>query len=706
MNLKNIKNKNTKPNSLINETSPYLLQHAYNPVDWHPWNEETFSLAKKEKKPIFLSIGYSTCHWCHVMEKESFEDEEVANILNENFISIKVDREEMPSVDSMYMESAIIFTGNGGWPLTVLIDSDKKPFFAGTYYPKISLIRILTDIADTWKNNPKKLKNIANDILNDLKNLHSSNDLEKNNKLNKKIDDNLNVANEGIESILNYDIIEKTFEDLKSRFDDLFGGFGYSPKFPSAQNILFLNRYYFQTEDSEAKMMAEKTLDGMFNGGIFDHIGGGFSRYSVDRKWLVPHFEKMMYDNGILAMAYLEAGLLYNKKYLKVAKKILNYCFKEMLGDYGFYTAQDADSEGKEGKYYLFTINDIRTVLGSSDSEKFCKLFDITKNGNFEMKNIPNLIKTFYNNKEEYNKIFENSYNKNIHDDLSFDSFIEDTTKKLYEFRLSRTPPFKDEKNLAFVNGLMIATLSIGSNILKEEFYIEKAEEIGDFILNNLIQDGRLYTSYKDGKIRNKGVLDDYAYVIWGFIELFQVTLNNKWLSYAEKLMDDMIKLFFEEGSLYLSGVDSDDLPIRTKNIYDGAIPSGNNISIINLMKLFSITGNYNYKNIFEKIIANLKEDIEKNPLAFITLISGLIYDQSGGIHINLFLDSDNENVHNLIKEKLGFWSPFLTVSLFENNSKSDANKISICENMVCKPDKKIDDFSFKDIDSKIIKLD
>ncbi|BBL61308.1 thioredoxin domain-containing protein [Methanobrevibacter arboriphilus] len=755
-------NENRKPNDLINETSPYLLQHAYNPVNWHPWNEKSFSLAKKENKPIFLSIGYSTCHWCHVMEKESFEDEEVAKILNENFISIKVDREEMPSVDSMYMESAIIFTGNGGWPLTVLIDNDKKPFFAGTYYPKISLIRILNDISNTWKNDPNKVKNIANDIINDLKNLNRSDRFDNKSIVNNRDKD---------ESVLDYSIIERTFEDLKSRFDNRFGGFGYAPKFPSVQNILFLNRYYFQTESLEAKDMVEKTLDSMFNGGIFDHIAGGFSRYSVDYKWLVPHFEKMMYDNGILAIAYLEAGLLFNKKYLKIAKKILDYCFREMLGEHGFYTAQDADSEGEEGKYYLFTINDIRKVLGSSDSEKFCKLFDITRDGNFKKKNIPNLIKTFYNNKKEYYTIFGsgnyNIHDQNIHDhdinnhdindqningynkvnpninentiqnhdadeNFEFNSFIEDSTKKLYNFRLKRTPPFKDKKNLAFVNGLMIATLSMGANILNKREYIEKAEEIGEFIINKLIKDGRLYTSYKDGKIRNKGVLDDYAYVIWGFIELFQVTLNKKWLNNAQNLMDSMIDLFFDDGVLYLSGSDVNDLPIRTKNVYDGAIPSGNNISVFNLMRLYSITNNDYYKDVFEEIIYSLKTDIEKNPLAFITLISGLIYDKSGGLHINLALDLDNKNINknnnkdvnniinkdininkninkisiNIAKEKLSFWNPFLTISLLDKDSENfNENMISVCENMTCKPYKKIDDFLYDDIDSKIIKL-
>jgi len=656
------------------------------------------------------------------MEKESFEDEEVAKILNENFISIKVDKEEMPSVDSMYMESTIILTGNGGWPLTVFIDHDKKPFFAGTYYPKISLIRILNNITDIWKNNPNKVKTIANDIFDDLKainDLKSSDNLKGGNDLKNKY-----------KPVLDYSIVEKTFEGLKSRFDSRFGGFGYSPKFPSVQNILFLNRYYFQTENPEARDMVETTLDGMFNGGIFDHIAGGFSRYSVDGQWLVPHFEKMMYDNGILAIAYLEAGLLFNRKYLKIAKKILDYCFMEMLGDYGFYTAQDADSEGEEGKYYLFTINDIRKALGSSDAEKFCKLFDITKDGNFKKKNIPNLIKTFYNNKKDYDAIFGiDDYDE----DFKFNSFIEDSTRKLYDFRLKRTPPFKDKKNLAFVNGLMIATLSMGATVLKKRRYIEKAEEIGDFIIDKLIKDGRLYTSYKDGKIRNKGVLNDYAYVIWGFIELFQSSLHKKWLIHAQNLMDSMIDLFFDNGTLYLSGSDVNDLPIRIKNIRDGAIPSGHNISIFNLMRLYSITNNNYYKDVFEEIIYNLKTDIEKNPLAFVTLISGLIYDESGGLHISLFLDLDNkynnktsnkynnrysnnnskysnkynnEYVNYIIKEKLNFWNPFLTISLFDKDSENfNEDMISICENMTCKPHKKINDFEYDDIDSKIIKL-
>ncbi|KAI4452940.1 spermatogenesis-associated protein 20 [Holotrichia oblita] len=619
-----------KSNNLLDETSPYLLQHAYNPVNWFPWGEKAFNLAKKENKPIFLSIGYSTCHWCHVMEKESFEDEEVAKILNDNFISIKVDREEMPAVDSMYMDSAMIFTGSGGWPLTVITDSDKKPFFAGTYYPKVSLIRILNNISNTWENDPSKLKNIASEVLNNLNNL---------NKLNK----NQNINSD----LFNYSTIEKGFETLKERFDGQYGGFGYSPKFPSVQNILFLNRYYIDTEDINAKLMVEKTLDGMFNGGIFDHIGGGFSRYSVDGQWLVPHFEKMMYDNGMLAIAYLEAGILFDKKYLKIAKKILDYCFREMLGENGFYTAQDADSEGEEGKYYLFTINDVRKVLGNSDAEKFCKIFDITR---------------------------------------------------------------EDEKNLSFVNGLMIATLALGGKALHNDDYIVKAEEVGEFILSKLTHNGILYTSYKDGKLRNKGVLDDYAYVIWGLLELYKVTLNTKWLTASEEMTNKMIDLFFEDGNLYLSASGIDTLPIRTKNIYDGAIPSGNNIAILNLMNLYSITNNNDYKDIFESILSNLNQDIEKNPLAFVTVLSGLIYNKTGGIHINFYIDSidstySKDPALKIAKDKLDFWSPFLTVSIFDRkNEEFNENKVSICENMVCKPPIPIDSFSFEDITSKIIK--
>jgi uncharacterized protein len=759
MKFKETKNeKNKKPNNLINETSPYLLQHAYNPVNWYPWGNEAFSLAKKENKPIFLSIGYSTCHWCHVMEKESFEDEEIAKILNENFISIKVDREEMPAVDNVYMESAIIFTGSGGWPLTILIDHDKKPFFAGTYYSKVSLIRILKDMANTWNNDPKKLKNIANDIIKNLKKLNQGN--------NQRIVTGINSENLGP---INYSLIDKCFNELNNRFDNNKGGFGSFPKFPSAQNLLFLNRYYFETENNKAKEMIEKTLDGMFNGGIFDHIGGGFSRYSVDRHWLVPHFEKMMYDNGMLAIAYLEAGLLFDSKYLKIAKKILDYCFREMLGTHGFYTAQDADSEGKEGKYYLFTINDIKKVLGDSDGEKFCKIFDITKDGNFDRKNIPNLIKTFYNDKEEYNKIFisessandedkdknknynndfirDNSssdpssnsnlnsgsssnpssgynlnfnhnsasnYNdQNLNDNLKFDSFIEESTKKLYKFRSKRIPPFKDEKNLALVNGLMIATLSIGGNILNKKKYIETAENIGDFIANKLTHDGRLYTSYKDGKLRNKGVLEDYSYVIWGLIELYQVTLNEKWLNFAEEMTNNLLDLFLENGVLYFSGSDIDDLPIRSKNFYDGAIPSGNNIAICNLMKLYSITNNEKYKDVYEEIISNLENDIEKSLMGFTSLLSGFIYDKSGGLHVNLYMDLANRNSPNynkdleVIRDKLDFWNPFLTLSIFDRKVEDyTENKISVCENMLCKPPKNILDFSKDNINSKIIRF-
>lgn len=649
---------NKKANKLIDEKSPYLQQHAYNPVNWYPWGEEAFQKAKNENKPIFLSIGYSTCHWCHVMERESFENEEIAKILNKNFISIKVDREELPDVDKMYMDAAIMYGGNGGWPLSVFIDHDKIPFFAGTYFPRDMFKENLEALYDNWINHQDKIQYITNDLMLNIKKSQ------------------LNIISDEI----NYSVVEESFNGLSNIFDEVFGGFGNEPKFPTVQNLLFLMRYYFKTRDKKALLMVDTSLNGMHQGGIFDHVGGGFARYSVDKQWLVPHFEKMMYDNGMLIIAYTEAGKLIDKKYFKVAERIIEYCSREMIENEGFFTAQDADSEGEEGKFYVFTPNEVIKVLGKDDGNKFCQIFDITEEGNFEGKSIPNLIKTNLNNL---------LYNEDEYDE----EFALKSFEKLYEYRSKRTPPLKDKKILSFVNGIMIYALAKAGRYLDNKTYVEMSENLAEFVLEKMFKDGRLFTSYQEGVLKNKGVLDDYAFIILGLIELNQVTLNDKWLNEAEKLTKKAIDLFYENGEFYLTGNDVENLPLRTKSIYDGAIPSGNNIMMENLIKLYNILNNDLFYDVYNKTIHTLYDRIKTSPMAFTSLMGTLIMEENGGTHLNLDIKiKDLEYV----KEKLNFYNPFLTTKLILNENES---KISICENRTCLPSFKLNEFDWKELE-------
>lgn len=564
-------NINIKPNRLINEKSPYLLQHANNPINWFPWGEEAFEIAKKEDKPIFLSIGYSTCHWCHVMAHESFEDEEVAKIMNDNFIAIKVDREERPDVDSVYMTVCQALTGHGGWPLTIIMTPNQKPFFAGTYYPKRSrynmpgLMDILFSVAKEWKDNRNKIISSSKNILSQLDTFFEGE--STNSKLNSKVLDN-------------------GYNQLKHAFDKNYGGFGSAPKFPTPHKIMFLLRYHKTHKNIKALEMAEKTLDSMYKGGLFDHIGFGFSRYSTDNKWLVPHFEKMLYDNALLIIAYLEAyEVTKNKLYKDVAIKSLDYVFRELRDEKGgFYCAEDADSEGEEGKYYVFNPLEILEVLGAEDGEYFNDHFDITPTGNFEGKNIPNLI----NNK---------NFNKK-------DSKINALSEQVLEYRSSRMKLHKDDKILTSWNGLMIAALGKAYKVLEDERYFEYAQKAVDFIYENLIdKDGRLLARYRDEESLHKAYLDDYAFLCFGLIELYESSFDVAYLKKAIDLNENMIDLFFDnkKQGFFLYGEDGEKLIARPKELFDGAMPSGNSVAAYNLIKLARITGDANLEDMAER---------------------------------------------------------------------------------------------------------
>ncbi|MEN3037834.1 MAG: thioredoxin domain-containing protein, partial [Candidatus Kryptonium sp.] len=510
-----------KYNRLINEKSPYLLQHAENPVDWYPWCDEAFEKAKVEDKPIFLSIGYSTCHWCHVMEKESFEDEEVAKILNENFVSIKVDREERPDIDSVYMSVCQAMTGHGGWPLTIIMTPDKKPFFAGTYIPKhsrfgrIGLIDLLQRVSHLWKENKEKLLSLADEITTDLKQAFSQ-----------------SIVNDTIDE----SVLSLAYDQLKSQFDPEYGGFGKAPKFPIPHNLMFLLRYWRKTGNPKALEMVEQTLNSMYLGGIYDHIGFGFHRYSTDRYWLLPHFEKMLYDQALLLIAYLETyQATQNQKYARICNEISSYVLRNLTNpNGGFFSAEDADSEGEEGKFYLWEFNELKEILNQEEFNFVVGKFNIQIDGNY------------------YDEVRKSKTGKNIFyltEHLSNENITkwETIRQKLFKYREQRIHPLKDDKILTDWNGLMICAFARAYSVLRNENYLNIAKNSADFILKNLLKDGKLLHRFRDGEAKINAYLDDYAFLIWGLIELYEASFETKYLRNAIVLTEKMIQLFWDD---------------------------------------------------------------------------------------------------------------------------------------------------------------
>lgn len=585
----------SKTNRLINEKSPYLLQHAYNPVNWYSWCDEAFEKAKKENKPIFLSIGYSTCHWCHVMEHECFEDDEVASKMNEKFVCIKVDREERPDIDSVYMTVCQSLTGGGGWPLSVFITPNANPFYAGTYFPKYSkynmpgFLEILDTMSLEWKNNSEKIEKAS---------------LEFMREISEEFDP------EEYNEDVSFKIVEDGYEFCKKIFDGVYGGFGKEPKFPTPHKLLFLLNYYKITSELEALNMVEKTLEGMYRGGIFDHVGFGFSRYSTDEKWLVPHFEKMLYDNALLIIAYLECYELTKKDFYKdVAIKTIDYVLREFKGkENGFYSAQDADSDGHEGKFYVFNPLEICEVLGDDDGKRFNDYFDITPSGNFEGKSIANLL---------YNNGFESGNEE-----------IDKLREKVFKYRNERTNLHTDDKILTSWNALMIVALSKAYETLKNYMYLNAAENAIDFIKGNLINEkGRLLARFRDGEAKYLAYLEDYAFLVWAFIEMYESTDKEAYLKDAIKFTNNMIDKFWEEnkGGFFLYGNDAEKLILRPKELYDGAIPSGNSVAAYVLLKLSEITQDEKLKEYAKKQIRYFFATATKSPISYTMYLNAVI---------------------------------------------------------------------------------
>lgn len=653
------------PNRLIKEKSPYLLQHAHNPVDWYSWGEEAFKKAKKENKPIFLSIGYSTCHWCHVMEHESFEDEETARLMNEYFVSIKVDREERPDLDHVYMSAVTAITGQGGWPLNVFLTPDRKPFWGGTYFPPEARFGspgfkdVLRSIHEAWMKQQDQILSSAQSLVGMLQ----------------------TQIQKPPAKPIKEEILQRAFDQFSSHFDEQYGGFGQQPKFPSSHNLSFLLRYWKRTSNPRALEIVNKTLTEMSKGGMYDQLGGGFHRYSTDPYWQVPHFEKMLYDQAILSRTYLEAyQATGNPLYAKAAGEIFDYVLRDLRdAKGGFFSAEDADSfdasieldinparpgirdwrageqrrrtkEKKEGAFYLWTFKEIVDLLGQEDSKIFNDYFGIEQNGNtkfdpqgeFVGKNIlyvnhsiEDTAKHFNLSNEEVGKILKHG------------------RQKLFEARLKRPRPHLDDKVLVDWNGLMISALSFGGRVLREERYTQAAEEAAQFILKRLkTSDGKLLHRFRDGEVGISATLTDYAFLVQGLLDLYEATFKVEHLKEVLLLADDMVHLFGDEkeGGFFFAAHDSADVILRQKEIYDGALPSGNSIAALDLVRLFHFTLESKWEQKAQKLFNAFSNDINQHPSAYAQMLIALDFFLGPSQEVILSGDLKDPILHQMIQ--------------------------------------------------------
>ncbi len=625
-----------KPNRLSGETSPYLLQHAYNPVDWYPWGGEALQRAKNEDKPIFLSIGYSACHWCHVMAHESFEDNEIAGIMNGNFINIKVDREERPDLDDIYQRACQLATGTGGWPLSVFLTPDQKPFYVGTYFPKDGrshynmpgFRNILLQLTDAYKNKRSEIQAASGEFT------HA---------LSQTVMD-LVVRPELIESTsIGRSVLDEAAVGLLQMGDKIYGGFGHAPKFPNASNLMFLLRYYDISGINRFRDFVIFTSDKMAEGGIHDHLGGGFARYATDQKWLIPHFEKMLYDNALLSQLY---GDLYQitkaEPYLQIMNKTLDYVIREMTHpEGGFYSAQDADSEGEEGKFYLWKKNEIESIIGDRTvSDIFCEHLGVTQGGNFEGKNILNVRVPTENLAKNHNKTLE-----------KITEMLDDASAKLFAAREGRVKPGRDEKILTSWNGLMISGFAKAYAVSEDKRYLNAANNAINFIEKKLAtNDGRLRRTFKDGQSKLNGYLEDYAFYVNGLLDLFAANSKEEYLRKSIKYTDFMLQHFWDakEGNLFFTSDDHEQLISRTKNFYDLAIPSGNSMAASNLLKLYHYTQKNMYLDNAMRIMKTGSQSAAENPFGFGQMLNSIYLYVKKPVEVTVILtDTDNSTTNN-----------------------------------------------------------
>ena len=588
-------------NRLANETSPYLLQHAHNPVDWYPWGDEAFARARAEDKPILLSVGYSACHWCHVMERESFENDEIARLMNESFVNIKVDREERPDVDAVYMNAVQALTGHGGWPMTVFLTPDGRPFWGGTYFPPEDrqgmpgFKRVLTSLARAYREQRAQVHQQAAQITEHLR------------------------ATDGVRAPgdLMPELLDHAARGLARNFDHQNGGFGGAPKFPPAMSLDFLLRHWQRTGDEHSLQMVEFTLAKMARGGIYDHLGGGFHRYAVDAIWLVPHFEKMLYDNALLARVYLHAYQATGKAfYRRVVEETLDYVLREMTDPAGgFYSTQDADSEGEEGKFFVWTPAEIKEVIGHEAARLFHAYYGVTEHGNFEHKNILNTPLDL-----------ETVATQLDVDPQTLRESLADSRRKLFEARERRVHPGRDEKVLTAWNGMMLRAMAEAAAVLEREDYADAAVRNAAFLTEALVRDGRALRSWKEGRAKIDGYLEDYALLVDGLLHVHELAFDAHWLETARDLADRLLDLFWDEEiqGFYDTARDGEQLVVRPRDVTDNATPSGNSVAVSVLLRLGVLLGREDYARRATIVLASLRDAMTRYPSAFGELLQAL----------------------------------------------------------------------------------
>ncbi len=664
------------PNRLANETSPYLLQHANNPVDWYPWGDEALERARAEDKPILLSVGYSACHWCHVMERESFENADIAAQMNDRFVSVKVDREERPDIDSIYMTAVQAMTGHGGWPMTVFLTPDGKPFYGGTYFPPEerggmpSFPRVLEAISDAYRNNRSDIMQNTEHLLERMRQMAA-------------------VGQQGFEPLTD-EVMRLAMRKAASDFDDRHGGFGLQPKFPQPMTYEFLLRHYLRTEDSDALHMVELTLQRMAMAGIYDQIGGGFHRYSTDNFWLVPHFEKMLYDNALLVRLYLHAyQITDNPLYRRIVEETLEYIRREMTSpEGGFYSAQDADSEGVEGKFFIWLPQEIEDALGEEDSDIICCYYGVTPHGNFEGRNILRVAMDAANLARDEGL-----------DAAQFGELLTQSRGKLLEVRNRRIAPGLDDKVLTSWNGLTLAAFAEAAAVLGRDDYAKIAERSAEFLLTNLLHDGRLLRTYKDGTAKLNGYLEDYAFLIDGLLALHEVNFSRETLDAAIMLGNDMIELFWDtaSGQFFDTGHDHEQLVVRPKDLTDNAIPCGGSMAVSVLLRLAVISGDGDMERRASEALRSVRQLMMTFPTAAGTWLGALDFYLSRPKEVAIIGGRDDAETGSLLAEVYRNYVPnriLLCASegddgaglpLLAERRKIDGKATAyVCENYVC----------------------
>jgi uncharacterized protein YyaL (SSP411 family) len=640
-----------QPNRLAGEKSPYLLQHAQNPVDWYPWGDEAFARAKAEDKPIFLSVGYATCHWCHVMERESFENEAIADILNRHFIAIKVDREERPDVDAVYMEAVQALTGQGGWPMSIFMTPDRKPFYGGTYFPpknqhgRPGFPTLLEELAKAWQERRQEVLTSADSIVQHLQ---------------------ASKSGPGGTDLPTQATLDAAFRSQETSFDDHNGGFGAAPKFPRPHGVRFLLRYYASTGEATALTMARQTLDAMAAGGIYDHLAGGFARYSTDAFWLVPHFEKMLYDNAGLTHAYLEAfQLTGDDAYATVARETLDYVIREMTSpEGGFYSAEDADSEGVEGKYYVWTPEDVTAVLGEIDAPLFCAYYDIKPGGNFEHGwSIPNRVMPL--------DTFATRYDMTP---AEAEIWLAERRETLRLARDKRIHPLLDDKILTAWNAMMISAMAQAYQVLGDPRYKEAALKAGTFVADVLMPDGRLLRRYREGHAAIDAFQEDYAWLILAYLDLYETTFELSWLHLAKELTTTMIREFWDDADpgFYLVGRHQEAMVAQSKDFYDGATPSANATALMALLRLATLTDDALARDKAEAMMARQKRSLERHPSAFLAFLCGVHFWLGPVKQIVIGGRADGDDTHALVEAVWHRYRPNTVLALSDGAAATD----------------------------------